>query len=113
MCCIVEEKKKFFFFLWWVVLFLFLYCLSYWLDGVLPMVMDQESGAQEKCLQLLDDVLLNNITDLNKYGVYLMYCMYAGMSCAHISSPPHYTHRGLIQMWGVCGFEYGSHSMLI
>jgi hypothetical protein len=37
-----------------------------WLDAVLPMVLDREVGAQEKCLQLLDDVILSNITTLNK-----------------------------------------------
>ena len=37
-----------------------------WLDAVLPMVLDREVGAQEKCLQLLEDVILNNITTLNK-----------------------------------------------
>ena len=42
-------------------------CLcSYWLDGVLPMVLDREVGAQEKCLQVLEETLLNNITHSNK-----------------------------------------------
>ncbi|XP_064384274.1 condensin-2 complex subunit D3-L-like isoform X2 [Halichondria panicea] len=39
---------------------------SYWLDGVLPMVLDREVGAQEKCLQLLEELLLANITNINK-----------------------------------------------
>lgn len=41
---------------------------SYWLDGVLPMVLDREVGAQEKCLQLLEELLLANITTINKWG---------------------------------------------
>ena len=42
-------------------------CFRVWLEGVLPMVMDREVGAQEKCLQLLEDVILRNITTPSKY----------------------------------------------
>ena len=34
---------------------------SLWLDGVLPMVMDREASAQEKCISILEEVLLSNI----------------------------------------------------
>ncbi|KAI0221272.1 Condensin-2 complex subunit D3 [Lamellibrachia satsuma] len=37
-----------------------------WLDGVLPMVMDRETGAQEKCLSVLEDVLLVNILPVGR-----------------------------------------------
>ena len=40
--------------------------LRLWLDGVLPMVMDREVGAQEKCMSLLEEVILGNITTLDK-----------------------------------------------
>ena len=39
---------------------------SFWLDGVLPMVMDREVGAQERCMNLLEEVILDNITTLKK-----------------------------------------------
>ena len=39
---------------------------SYWLDGVLPMVMDKEPGGEEKCLQLLQEVLLDNLVPLHR-----------------------------------------------
>ena len=38
----------------------------FWLDGVLPMVMDREVGAQERCMSLLEEVILDNITTLNR-----------------------------------------------
>lgn len=34
---------------------------SIWLDGVLPMVLDREIGAKDKCLSILEDVLLVGI----------------------------------------------------
>ena len=40
----------------------YVYICSYWLDGVLPMVMDMETSAQEKCASLLEEVILSNIT---------------------------------------------------
>ncbi len=40
--------------------------LRCWLDGVLPMVLDREVGAQEKCLQVLENILLANITSIDK-----------------------------------------------
>lgn len=39
---------------------------SYWLDGVLPMVMDKEVGGEEKCLHHLQEVLLDNLAPLNR-----------------------------------------------
>ena len=40
---------------------------SLWLDGVLPLVMDRETTAQEKCLQVLEEVLLNNIVPYSRW----------------------------------------------
>ena len=37
-----------------------------WLEGVFPMVMDREMGAQEKCLSVLEDVLLANIVPVGR-----------------------------------------------
>ncbi|KAJ8050994.1 Condensin-2 complex subunit D3 [Holothuria leucospilota] len=37
-----------------------------WLGGVLPLVLDQESSAQERCLQLLQDTIVGHIVPLNK-----------------------------------------------
>lgn len=34
-----------------------------WLDGVLPAVMDREVGAKDKCLSILEDVILNGILE--------------------------------------------------
>lgn len=34
---------------------------SLWLDGVLPLVLDRETTAQEKCFQILEEVLLSSI----------------------------------------------------
>lgn len=51
----------------WQYMYCTLLC-RVWLDGVLPMVMDREVGAQEKCLQLLEDVILNNITTPKRYS---------------------------------------------
>lgn len=31
------------------------------MDGVLPMVLDREIGAKDKCLSILEDVLLDGI----------------------------------------------------
>ncbi|KAM7435860.1 Condensin-2 complex subunit D3 [Porites harrisoni] len=39
---------------------------SLWLDGVLPLVMDRETTAQEKCFQILEDVLISNIVPQSK-----------------------------------------------
>ncbi|XP_077865348.1 condensin-2 complex subunit D3-L-like [Saccoglossus kowalevskii] len=39
---------------------------SFWLDGVVPMVGDNESSCQEKCLDIMEDVLIRNIVPLNK-----------------------------------------------
>ena len=39
---------------------------SLWLDGVLPLVTDRETTAQEKCFQILEEVLLNNIVPQSK-----------------------------------------------
>ncbi len=38
-----------------------------WLDGVLPLVMDRESSAAEKCLEILDEVVLGNIVPYQRY----------------------------------------------
>jgi len=43
-------------------LFLSYLVRSLWLDGVLPMVMDKEVGGEEKAVQTLEGVLLNNIS---------------------------------------------------
>ncbi|XP_071957014.1 condensin-2 complex subunit D3-L-like, partial [Antedon mediterranea] len=37
-----------------------------WLNAVLPMVLDKEMTAQERCLQLLEEVILQKITHVNK-----------------------------------------------
>ncbi|XP_013421008.1 condensin-2 complex subunit D3-like, partial [Lingula anatina] len=39
---------------------------SLWLDGVLPMVMDRETGAQERCMEIVQDILLNNIVPYHR-----------------------------------------------
>ena len=39
---------------------------SLWLDGVLPLVMDREATPQEKCFQILEEVLLSNIVPHSK-----------------------------------------------
>ena len=39
---------------------------SLWLDGVLPLVMDRESTAQEKCFQILEEVILSSIVPYSK-----------------------------------------------
>ncbi|XP_068707976.1 condensin-2 complex subunit D3-L-like isoform X1 [Montipora foliosa] len=39
---------------------------SLWLDGVFPLVMDRETTAQEKCFQILDEVLLSNMIPQSK-----------------------------------------------
>ena len=38
-----------------------LFCCRVWLDAVLPMVIDRETTAQDKCLEMLDSILLGNI----------------------------------------------------
>ena len=38
---------------------------SLWLDGVLPMVMDKEVGGEEKAVQTLEAVILDNILPCN------------------------------------------------
>ena len=42
------------------------FTFSLWLDGVLPLVMDRETTAQEKCFQILEDVLISNIVPQSK-----------------------------------------------
>ena len=37
-----------------------------WLDGVLPVVLDREMSAQEKCLETLREVVLNQIVPVNR-----------------------------------------------
>lgn len=37
-------------------------CCSLWLDALLPMVMDREAGVKEKCLTVLEEVLLQGLT---------------------------------------------------
>jgi condensin-2 complex subunit D3 len=39
---------------------------SYWLDGVLPMVMDRETSVQDICATLLEEVILKNIRAYEK-----------------------------------------------
>ena len=34
-----------------------------WLDGVLPVIMDREEGAKEKCLSIMEDVILTKLVD--------------------------------------------------
>jgi condensin-2 complex subunit D3 len=38
--------------------------IELWLDGVLPMVMDKETSAQEKCISILEAIILSNIAPL-------------------------------------------------
>ena len=49
----------------WKMIFYWIY-FSLWLDGVFPLVMDRETTAQEKCFQILDEVLLSNIASKSK-----------------------------------------------
>jgi hypothetical protein len=34
---------------------------SIWLDAILPLVVDRETTAQEKCLSILEEIILRNI----------------------------------------------------
>ena len=34
---------------------------SIWLDAILPLVVDRETTAQEKCLSILEEIILKNI----------------------------------------------------
>ena len=36
-------------------------CCSLWLDALLPMVIDKEAGVKEKCLTLLQEVMLDGL----------------------------------------------------
>lgn len=47
---------------------------SLWLDGVLSLVMDRETTAQEKCFQILEEVLLSSIVPHSKYVAQLTFC---------------------------------------
>ena len=49
----------------WKMIFYWIH-FSLWLDGVFPLVMDRETTAQEKCFQILDEVLLSNIAPQSK-----------------------------------------------
>lgn len=40
---------------------------SQWVDGVLPLVFDKEASIQQKCLELLQKMLLDPITDQVKH----------------------------------------------
>ena len=42
-------------------------CFSLWLDAVLPVIVDRETSAQEKCLELMDAVLLKHLVDTKRY----------------------------------------------
>ncbi|XP_055997299.1 condensin-2 complex subunit D3-like isoform X2 [Ostrea edulis] len=37
-----------------------------WLDGVLPLVIDRESTLQEKCMETLEEIVLNNVAPVNR-----------------------------------------------
>ncbi|XP_062580228.1 condensin-2 complex subunit D3-L-like isoform X1 [Saccostrea cucullata] len=37
-----------------------------WLDGVLPLVIDRETTLQEKCMETLEEIILNNIVPFNR-----------------------------------------------
>ncbi|XP_067654633.1 condensin-2 complex subunit D3-L-like isoform X2 [Haliotis asinina] len=37
-----------------------------WLDGVLPLVMDRETTLQDKCIETLEDIVLNNVVPHNR-----------------------------------------------
>ncbi|KAL3841668.1 hypothetical protein ACJMK2_019782 [Sinanodonta woodiana] len=39
---------------------------SAWLDGILPLVIDRETTLQEKCLEILEEVILGNIVPFNR-----------------------------------------------
>jgi hypothetical protein len=38
-----------------------LYFCSIWLDAILPLVVDRETTAQEKCLSVLEEIILHHI----------------------------------------------------
>ncbi|EDO46571.1 predicted protein, partial [Nematostella vectensis] len=40
---------------------------SIWLDGILPLVLDRETTAQEKCYQILEELILSKIVTLQRY----------------------------------------------
>ncbi|KAK2566128.1 Condensin-2 complex subunit D3, partial [Acropora cervicornis] len=46
---------------------------SLWLDGVFPLVMDRETTAQEKCFQILDEVLLSSIAPQSKHYLHFAF----------------------------------------
>ncbi|XP_078330914.1 condensin-2 complex subunit D3-L-like isoform X1 [Crassostrea virginica] len=39
---------------------------KYWLDGVLPLVIDRETTLQEKCMETLEEILLRNVVPFNR-----------------------------------------------
>ncbi|KAK3583282.1 hypothetical protein CHS0354_011171 [Potamilus streckersoni] len=39
---------------------------SAWLDGILPLIIDRETTLQEKCLEILEEVILGNIVPSNR-----------------------------------------------
>lgn len=39
---------------------------SAWLNGVLPLVWDKEMSIQDKCLELLEEVILSNIVPCHR-----------------------------------------------
>lgn len=44
----------------------------YWLDGVLPMVMDPEVGAKDKCLSILEEVILGGVCEGEEFAWTLL-----------------------------------------
>lgn len=59
---------------------------SLWLDGVLPLVMDREATAQEKCFQILEEVLLSNIVPHSKLVAQLTVRMVKHFKFAHFAT---------------------------
>ena len=53
--------------------------LRLWLDGVLPMVMDKEASAQEKCISILETIILSNIAPLSNEQLHVYIC-----TCTHV-----------------------------
>lgn len=45
------------------------FCLHFraWVFGLLPQVMDRETSVQEKCFDLLEEMILQNLKPLGKY----------------------------------------------
>ncbi|ESO91741.1 hypothetical protein LOTGIDRAFT_233338 [Lottia gigantea] len=47
------------------------YITQIWLDGALPLVMDRENTLQDKCCELVEDVIFGNLTTYHKHYLQL------------------------------------------